>query len=367
MRFPKLLPLAAAAAVLTFQSSAWAAEDFRVRYNLVGTIGGEIFAPSPSPGWIGALAFTHVDGKKLTGDDGNDLTLTTPGGTVPLPAPAPSALYPTYGPNKVTLKSDGRATIGALALARVSDDFFASGRLVLGAVLPLSTTRTAITPIANSPSLNWPNPAAPGAPVKAGVQSAFGANYQANINALANERNGEATGFGDLELSAAWLYADGPWKARVATSLILPTGKYSASAGPDIGLGNFYTIRPEVQVTYMPTPKIALAGKAVLGFNTRNKDNQLRSGDWYGLEAAAGYMTPVGPLGLHAVYVKQYKDDQNNPLFGASRFGLTGIGAFFTTRIEALDTTVTVQHMVTAKSQNARHSNFTQVRFVKRF
>lgn len=363
---PHFKTLAVAALACASAAGAHAAEDFRVRYNLVGTIGGEIFAPAPTPGWIGALAVTYVDGKKLTGEDGNDLTLMAPGGTVPL-APGGTALDPSYSANKVTLKSSGRASIGALALAYVQDEKIAGGRLVFSGVLPLAQTRTAIKPVNNTPSLNWPNASLPVAGVKAGVETQFATSYQANIQGLADERNGQVTGLGDLELSVGWLYGEGPWKVRAGTALVLPTGKYSASPGPDTGLGNFYTLRPEAQVTYLPSEKWAVSGKAVLGFNTRNRDNQLRSGDWYGLEAAAGYMTPLGPIGLHAVHVKQYEDDQNNTLFGASRFELNGMGAFFTTRIPVIDATVTLQHMVTTSSKNARHSNFTQLRMVKRF
>lgn len=47
-----------------------AAEDFKVRYNLVGALGGEMFAPLPEKGLVGAVVHTHVDGKKLTGNDG---------------------------------------------------------------------------------------------------------------------------------------------------------------------------------------------------------------------------------------------------------------------------------------------------------
>lgn len=366
MKFQTRLSMAAVATALACQGTAWAAEDFRVRYNLVGTIGGEIFAPEPSPGWTGAFALTYLDNKKITGNDGNDLTVMAPGGTVPLPAPAPAGLYPSYGPNRVTLKTNSSATIGALALARVSDETYASGRLVFLAVLPMATNRTSLSSVATTPTLNWPNANAPAAPVKSGVQSTFGTGYQANIAAQTDARNGEVTGFGDLELSAGWIYVNSPWKVRAGASLILPTGKYNASAGPDIGYGNFYTFRPEVQATYMATPKVALSGKAVLGFNTRNKDNQLLSGDWYGLEAAAGYMTPIGPFGLHAVYVDQYKDDENN-VYGASRFQVTGFGGFFTTRIDAIGATINLQHMVTTDSKNARHSNYTQVRLIKQF
>jgi hypothetical protein len=72
-------------------------------------------------------------------------------------------------------------------------------------------------------------------------------------------------------------------------SLVLPTGKYSATTGPDIGVGNFTTLHPTIQVAYLPTPDIGIATKLSLGLNTRNRDNDLRSGNWVGLVLAAVY------------------------------------------------------------------------------
>lgn len=313
-----------------------AAEDFRVRYNLVGTLGGEIFAPLPEEGLIGAISHTHVDGKKLTGSDGNDrrITLATR--------------------NTVTLKSDGKANITAFALVKIIQGSSTNERLAFAAILPYSRVEASLT--------TQPSPAL--------LAGALPQPLTTVLLGELNKRNGKAQGIGDLDLNASWLRAEGPWKFRAATSLVLPTGEYDANAGQNIGLGNFYTLRPEVQVTYQPSQQWAFSGKLALGLNSTNEDNDWRSGNWHALEAAAGYMTPIGPLGLHTVYVKQHQDDKNgNPLFasGPNRFELTAAGVFFATRLNVIDANLAVQHMVTTSSRNARHSNFTQVRVVKRF
>ena len=344
-----------------------AAEDFRVRYNLAGTIGGEIFAPQKSSGWIGALAYTDIDGRRLTGNDGNDMTITATGGTVALPAPAPAGLYPTYEAKRVTLQASGHARVAALALGYISADVYAGGHLIFGALLPVAESASGVLPIASSPTLNWSNPAQPDDATKTAVQTGFGAAYQANLSAQAAGESGQAAGVGDLELAAGWMSGNGPWRLRAGAAVVLPTGKYSASSKPNIGFGNYYTLRPEVQATYLPSAKVALSGKLIMGFNTKNTDNQLKSGDWFGLEAATGYMTAIGPVGLHALYVRQYQDDENNTMFGANRLELTGLGAFFTTRLPILDAIVTLQRMVTTSSRNARHSNFSQLRIVRQF
>lgn len=72
--------------------------------------------------------------------------------------------------------------------------------------------------------------------------------------------------------------------AVLGASLAIPTGRYNASPTPDIGTGNFYTLRAAVRVAYLPTPDIALAAKMTLGLNTKNLDNGLHSGNWMGLE-----------------------------------------------------------------------------------
>ncbi len=344
-----------------------AAEDFRVRYNLAGTMGGEIFAPAYSSGWISALAYTYINGRKLTGDDGKDMAISAPGGTVVLAAPAPAMLYPAYDARRVTLQASGHARIAALALGYVTADTYGAGHLFFGALLPIAESVSGILPIATSPSLNWPNAALPDNASKAAVQDGFGSSYQAGLAAQAAGENGQVAGIGDIELIAGWMTGHEPWRLRAGAALVLPTGQYGASSKPNIGFGNYYTLRPEVQVTYLPSAKIAMSGKLIMGFNTKNKDNQLKSGDWYGLEGAAGYLTPLGPVGLHGVYVKQYQDDENNTMFGASRLELTGLGTFFTTRLPGINAVVTLQHMITTRSRNAKHSNFSQLRIVKPF
>lgn len=363
----------------SYIGAALAAEDFRVRYNLAGSIGGEIFSPESSSGWIGALAYTNIDARKVTGDDGNKLSITTPAGTVrsvqdPSEAPIPSippALRPKYDANRVALQTSGYAHVASLALGYITEERFAGGQIIFGALLPFAQSASDVLAIAPSPTLKWPYPAQPGDATKAMAQEQFqgqfAAGYQSRLSDLAALESGNITGMGDIELAAGWMLKDGPWKVRAGAAWVLPTGTYSAASRPNIGFGNYHTLRPEVQATYLPSAKIAFAGKLIMGFNTRNKDNQLKSGDWFGLEAAAGYMTPMGPVGLHGVHIKQYQDDQNNLMFGSSRLQLTGLGAFFTTRLPVINAIVTLQHMVTTSSRNARHSNFSQLRIVQQF
>ena len=362
----RLLPCAAAAfaacAALAC-GTAGAAEGFEPRYNLAGSLGGELFAPPDQTGWAVVLAATRIRVDKVTGDDGNKLTEAIPGGAVPLPG-APAALYPSYAGQRAVVDGTGTFTRSDLVVAYLTPGQFGCGRLVFVLDLPYARKHQLIVASAPTPALQW-NPAVPGA-TQAAVQGQFAAQYQGGLAAQSASATGDISGIGDVELQAGWLYVGEKWRVLAGGSLILPTGKYDSGPAPDIGAGNFTTLRPALQLGYLPVPEVALGAKLSLGLNTRNRDNQLRSGNWAGLELAAGYMTPVGVVGLHGIHLRQYQDDDNNPL-GSSRFRSTNTGAFFTTKIAPIDAVLTIQYIATTASRNAKAGTFTQVRVIKVF
>ena len=346
--------------------NAHAAEGFVVRYNIAGSLGGEIFAAPDSPGVIVGTAYTYVDIKGISGNNGKDLKTATPAGTVALPSPIPAALYPTYKANVVNIEANGTLQMANLVAVYTTKRKIYDGRMNFGINIPYGVKKQTFVGSASTPALNWPSSAVPSAAVKAAVAKQFDASYQSALAAQSDPPTGKVDGLGDVELWGGWFRQTEKFKWLVGGSVILPTGQYNTS-GLTIGNGNFYTFRPVVQVVYQPQPKIALATKVTFGFNTKNKDNDLRSGNWGAIEAAAGYMTKLGVIGAHAVYVKQFQDDKNNP-WGASRFESTNLGAFFTTRIPGMkDAGITAQYMHTIDSKNAKYGDFYQIRFVKRF
>ena len=350
--------------VLSWSCAAFAAEGFEPRYNLAGSLGGEMFAPPDQKGWIGALAATYVSVDKVTGNDGSRLTQSVPGGTVALPAPMPASLYPTYAHGTVSIPASGNMTRWDAVLGYITSEEYGGGRLVLGVDVPFARKSQSVGASGATPTLNW-NPMAPPA-MQAAVQGQFGSQYQAALKEQGESTSGEVSGIGDVELGAGWQYVGETLRVLGGVSLVVPTGKYSSSPGPDIGTGNFYTVRPAIQVAYLPTPDFAFAAKLSVGLNTRNVDNDLRSGNWFGVELAGGYKTPIGVVGLHAIRVQQYQDDDNNPL-GPSRFRSNSAGVFFTTKIPVIGTAVTVQYMRTTSSRNAKDGTFTQIRLIQLF
>ena len=342
-----------------------AAEGFAPRYNLAGSLGGEMFAPPDRSGWGVGGAYTRADVQKVTGGDGHDLKVTTPGGTLAVPG-LPGGLSPTYKANVVTLQGHGGFDIYNLAVGYVSQDTYGGGQLAFLVNVPLGHKTQTFTARTSAPGLSWPNATVPDATTRAAVEQQFSASYLAGVNSQTSAESGTEDGLGDVELQAGWLAAGEQWRVLAGVSLVTPTGTYDAAPGPDIGTGNFYTLRPAVQVAWLPTPDWSIAGKLTVGFNTRNKDNDLRSGNWAGLEAAVGYMTPIGPVGLHTVYVQQFQADSQNP-YGAARFRSTNVGAFYTTKVPALDAILTLQTMQMVDSRYAKHGTFYQARMIKLF
>jgi hypothetical protein len=360
----KIFPTKAAflAACATMEPVA-ASEDFQLRYNLAGSLGGELFAPRDQTGWAGGLAATYMDIDQVTGNDGHGLTRLLPGGTMQLPN-VPPPLHPNYGPSVAQITGTGKMKQTNLALGYVTKERFGDGRLVFLLNLPFSRKIQRFGAAGVAPELSW-NPAVRG-PARVAAATVFADQYQAALGSQAQEASGQVTGIGDAELQAGWLHIRNKLRVLGGASIVLPSGKYSSSSGPDIGYGNYYTFRPAVQATYLLTPAVAISGKLTWAVNTRNRDNQLRSGNWAGLELAAGYKTPVGVLGVHGLRVQQHQDDSNNP-WGSGRLWSTNMGVFFTTKLEAIDAAITAQYMATTDSRNSKHGSFSQLRMIKFF
>ena len=103
-----------------------------------------------------------------------------------------------------------------------------------------------------------------------------------------------------------------------------------------------------------------------LGFNTRNKDNQIKSGDYGALDLAAAYRSPIGVFGPHVLLIKQFADDNGGAL-GANRYSSNSAGVFFTTLIPSINTAVNLSYMTTISSRNALSGSFFQLRLSKAF
>ena len=278
-----------------------------------------MFGAPDRAGFAAGLAYTDIVIDKVTGDDGHALTSTLAGGSVPLPAPVPAALYPSYGATTAVVASRGTQRQWNLAFGYVSADTYAGGRFAAGVNIPYATKKQDIDITATPPARCSGTPPfrPPRRPPVGNI--AFDTKFGNGLAAQSAASSGEVSALGDTDLQFGWLYAGEQFRMLAGASLVPAHRAIRRRAlRPGIGFGHFYTLRPAFQAAWLPTPDIAISGKLTLGLNTRNSANHLRSGDWAGFEAAAGYRTPVGPIGVHMVIVQQYQDDSRNT-FGASR------------------------------------------------
>jgi len=366
-RISKICGTALTAALFTTQAQA--SEGFRLRYNLVGSLGGEIFVVNEPQGLAAGAALTSIRIDKITGDDGNaGVKIKVPGGTVNVGNGMPAALNPSYGSNEVVLNGTGDQTMVDLGMGYITSKDYGGGRLSFAASFPFATKHTDTRLSGNTPGLQWPHPTLPDASSREQVQAGFNNRYQGSLNAAGAAATGDAESLGDLSLFGGWIYATGNVRIVTGASLVAPTGNYDQNKPTNISTGDFYTLRPGIQIGWRPTDRIAVGAKATLGINSKNRKTDVKSGDWLGLEGALGYMTPVGPIGLQAVYVHQYQNDSGDGnVYGANRLRSMNLGVFATTKIPGIDTYCTLHYMRTVSSRNAQSGQFVQLRFVRPF
>lgn len=104
------------------------------------------------------------------------------------------------------------------------------------------------------------------------------------------------------------------WRVLAGMSLILPTGKYDADHKPDVGTGNFRTLRAALQLAYLPTPKVALgpAGARAHSALVRHPDDK-RAGAGSKCQHDAGSdpesVRMLGKRNAADIHAEQARDD----------------------------------------------------------
>ena len=370
--------LLAIAVVGTFAGSyagtALAADGFKVRFPLSGTLGGEIVAQVENPGFFVSGSVTQIEIDKITDGTGHAFQQARTGAFA-TPAPIAGAVRTATYAGTIGIDLKQSQTNANFILGYQTQKDYGGGHLVFALNLPYTTrlsretvysgttpTLTPLTPALTSPPL----PAGTAAAAQAGAQAGFNTAYQAQLSALSSAGTRVIDGIGDAEVTAAWVYRRDDLKVVTGLTLAVPTGQYDAASQINIGFGNFYTLRPGVAVAYNPSSNWTLGARGSLAFNTRNKDNQIKSGNYGALDLAAAYRSPIGVFGPHILVVKQYADDEGGAL-GANRLSSTGAGLFFTTLIPKLEAAVNLSYMTTLSSRNSLSGSFYQLRISKAF
>ena len=401
--------------ILSAATSALAADGFKLRFPISGTLGGEIVAPLPSEGWVGSMAITDVNVDRVTGNDGNTLTLqkavgldfstlnavgvgaklTTAASTNPSLAGAlatvvapPSTTLGTVAAGQLAGKSASatpttladikqRLTLANLTFARLLSPDVQGGKLALAINIPYALSMNVSSGFSGPTisSLNWTTPpGAPTTPQVAGLASnVVNSGYQASLASQGQSASVNTSGLGDIETSLLWEKTVDKFKIVGGATLALPTGNYSYTEGamkPNIGYGKYYTFRPGVGVAYNASENVTLGVRGSLGFNTQNTENKVRSGDFYVIDLAAAFKTPVGVFGPHVTMLRQYTDDKTDGqlgALGANRVSITGAGAFATVPLKSIGAGLNLSFMKTIDTRNSLSGSFVQARFSKVF
>ena len=366
----------AAAAMFAIAGQTYAADGWKLRFPLSGSLGGEIAAKQLTPGLYGSVVATQIEVDKVTGGDGNALTLTQANAfsqavTSP-PSPIAMTVSSSYsGAATVAVKQS--QTVSNVVLGYLTETEYAGGRLNMTVNIPyMSLNRTfsvsgptpTLAPLKSS--VPGPQAAAVASGLQPTIQGQFALKYQAQLAANSTAASGSAADLGDMEVTGAWVRQTDDMKIIVGATLAMPTAKYDKNSVLNTGFGNYYTLRPGVAVSGRASEDLTLGAKVSLGLNSPNNDNGVRTGNFFGLDLAAAYLTPVGVFGPHVMYVSQYEDDQGGT-FGGNRFNATGAGVFYTTLIRPINAGLNFSYMQMLNTRNALSGSFVQIRLTKAF
>jgi hypothetical protein len=369
---PSLSRLRACSLVLLGAAAlpAAAADGFRLRYPLSGTLGGEIVAPVDRAGWFGSVVTTHIDIDKVTGEDGHARRQAV-AGQFATPVPIGGAVRTATYSGSIDFDARQTQTTANLMVGYVSEPDYGGGRLSLMLNLPYtlrldSTVRLSGQTPTLSPLAPALPPGGPAEAAQAAAQAGFATAYQAGLAAQSAAGTVVVDGFGDAEVTGAWVQQQEQWRVVAGATLVLPIGEYDPAQTINVGFGNYYTLRTGLALAYAPSPAWTLGARASLGFNSRNSDNDIRSGNYATLDLAAAWRSPIGIVGPHLVHVQQVQDDSGG-MFGANRYRATGAGLFFATRIAPLEAGLNLAYMQMVDSRNALSGSFLQLRLSKAF
>lgn len=270
------------ALALAGATQVMAAENGLQRYS--PGVGGSDMTTPLVPGWYVQMPMVAYHANKLKGGDGKEATAAVVQNGVVLPFRATTSI-----------KADTQALLPRLT-------YLDSARF-MGANVGF----TAMLPLVHRKALFGASAPDPYGPMASGHGSLTVSEY---LNGLAGQQNGSEIGIGDLEVSPLLHWEIGDHQAvTFAPTIVLPTGDYNSSQRINPGYGNFVTFRPSVQYAFIGDGW-DIGGRAVLSFNTRNKDNGYYSGNMFNLDwQLMKFVSDDVRVGLQGYFVRQLSKD----------------------------------------------------------
>lgn len=375
---PSLYPLKAIARTTALSAialsclQAYGGENFRLRQSPVGTLGGEMAAPADAPGFFGNATLTYLEINKIT--DGSGGGLTTPTSTKLTGALTGFTLNAAASPISFHQRQTNLNLIGGY----MSEETYSDGRIALTVNLPLVQINRSFSGTLNTGTLS-PTPPTNVVPLTAAANNAVATQWSSLVAA----QNQSVTGFGDAELSAAWIRHADRLKVAAGASLFVPTGTYDKNRGPNPGFGNFYTLRTGVAVTYALDPDhsantydkgVTVSGRLAYGINGRNKDTDYRSGNFIYTEVGALKVVGDWGWGANMLLTQQITSD-SGPVSSTTclggvdpdgcRYRTYGFGPFVAYKLPGKDAGFNLQYTRNFGGRNAIQVNALQLRMVK--
>jgi hypothetical protein len=145
--------------------------------------------------------------------------------------------------------------------------------------------------------------------IAGGRLGAFAIGSVASLQSSSSAGKDHQNGVGDITVGPTVGWDFGAFHPLVALDIVLPVGAYDMARSLNTG-GNYYSVRPIVAFTYLPTNGLEVSAKITYTFNLRDSDTNYRSGQLFHFDYSVSYpVTTNLRLGVNGYYLNQTTDD----------------------------------------------------------
>ena len=373
----------ATTSILVIAQPSMAAEGYRLQQPAFGLMGGEMASTIEHHGFFGTAAASYGNSYKVVDNDGH--RISSPGQVIPAPTGAltggavPDGTY-NVAIDTASIDYEQNSAQFNLIVGYLFDTGIEGGRIVVSINQPLQTSSrevsvgTQAVKVSPAPPENLP-PALSAAlnSVATTVTDQLASQQQE----LLDFHNHDATGLGDTNLGVVWAQnlRDNRLKIAGGISLAIPNGEYESDRGPNPGF-NYYTTRLEALTTYSLGDNlkpdgtvfsgITVGGRMAYGWNSKNKDSDYKTGQFFNAEIAAEKVNGNFAFGVNVFALIQTTDDSGA---GAPdmpfRYRAYGAGPFIAFKLPRRDIGLNFTYNSTFSARNAQVARVISLRLIK--
>ncbi|NKF23520.1 SphA family protein [Solimonas marina] len=360
--------------------AALAAEGYRLHQPAFPLMGGEMASTTEHLGFFGTAATSYGNSYKVVGNDGH--RISSPGQTISLPTSAlTGGAIPDGTYNVAVEPADIDYSQHTLQMNLIVGYLFQTGieggrvALTLNQPYQRSSRDVSISPQAVAIT---PTPPASLPPALSNALNNI-------VNSVANQvsdsqqqqldyQNRDANGFGDSLLAVVYAQnlLDNRLKLAGGVSVSVPDGEYKSDRGPNPGF-NYYTTRLEALSTYSFGNQrgdvfsgLTIGGRVAYGWNSKNKDSDYKTGQFFNAEFAAEKVNGNFAFGINAYALIQTTDDSGA---GAPttpfRYRAYGAGPFIAFKLSQRNIGLNLNYADTFGARNAQVARAVSLRLIK--